>query len=134
MPINTIIMKQEEKIYTQHAEHTEWLNKMKFYADDIVILKNRLEEIASKNSHQEVLAKVEHFQNQFIIQKNTIDEISHEVNADETHLQHEVEKNPVAVDHRKLPYHVEEKKAIEAFEKNFNELRTEFKDFAAKWM
>jgi hypothetical protein len=56
-------MKTGEKIYTQHAEHTEWLSKMKFYTDEISILKNRLGEIASKNSHNEVLVQIEHFQN-----------------------------------------------------------------------
>ena len=68
-------MKTGEKIYTQHADHTEWLSKMKFYTDEISILKNRLGEIASKNSDKEVLAQVEHFQNQLIIQRNNIDEV-----------------------------------------------------------
>ena len=64
-------MKTGEKIYTQHADHTEWLSKMKFYTDEITILKNRLGEIASKNNQKDVLAQVEHFQNQLIIQKNS---------------------------------------------------------------
>jgi hypothetical protein len=45
-------MKTGEKIYTQHADHTEWLSKMKFYTDVITILKNRLGEIASKNNRK----------------------------------------------------------------------------------
>ena len=127
-------MKTGEKIYTQHADHTEWLSKMKFYTDEISILKNRLEEIASKNNQTEVLAQVEHFQNQFIIQKNNIDEISHTIKVDEDTIQKEVKKNPIAIDHREMPSHSGEKNAVEAFEKNFNELRAEFKTFAAKWM
>jgi predicted RNA-binding protein len=127
-------MNTGEKIYTQHADHTEWMNKLKFYTDEISIMKGRLEEIASKNSHQEVLAQVEHFQNQFIVQKNNIDEISHVINLDEKVIEKEINKNPVAVDHREMPSHSAEKESMDAFEKNFNELRTEFKTFAAKWM
>jgi hypothetical protein len=127
-------MKTGEKIYTQHADHTDWLNKMKFYTDEITILKNRLGEIATKNNQKDVLAQVEHFQNQLIIQKNNIDEISHIIKVDEDVIQKEVEKNPVAIDHREMPTHKEEKNKVDAFEKNFNELRAEFKTFAAKWM
>ena len=127
-------MKTGEKIYTQHADHTEWLNKMKFYNDEIVILKNRLAEIANKNNQKEVLAQVEHFQNQFIIQKNNIDEISHTIHVDEDIIEKEITKNEVAVDHREMPSHSGEKNTVETFEKNFNELRTEFKTFASKWM
>jgi glycyl-tRNA synthetase len=65
---------------------------MKFYTDEITILKNRLGEIASKNNQKDVLAQVEHFQNQLIIQKNNIDEISHIINVDEDLIKKEVEK------------------------------------------
>jgi hypothetical protein len=125
-------MKKENKLYNQHAENNEWLNKLKFYDDEISILKNRLSQIATKYKEKEVLAQVEHFQNQFIVQQNNIDEISHTINVDEDALKSEVIKNPVAVDHRNIPYHSSEKESIEAFEKNFNELRSEFKNFAAK--
>ncbi len=127
-------MNTGEKIYTQHADHTEWLSKLKFYTDEISILKGRLEEIASKNNQQNVLAQVEHFQNQLIVQKNNIDEISHTIKLYESAIEKEVNKNPVAVDHREMPSHSKQKEAVDAFEKNFNELRTEFKIFAAKWM
>jgi hypothetical protein len=110
------------------------MNKLNFYSDEITLMKNRLEEIATKNSHQDVLAKVEHFQNQLIIQKNNIDELAHEIKADENKLEKEVNKNPIAVDHREMPSHSGEKESIETFEKNFNELRTEFKQFVAKWL
>lgn len=127
-------MKTGEKIYTQHQEHIEWMNKLKFYTDDITVMKNRLSEIAAKNSHQDVLAQVEHFQNQFIVQKNNIDEISHTIKLDESAIEKEVNKNPVAVDHREMPAHSDERNAISMFEKNFNELRAEFNIFAARWM
>jgi len=127
-------MKTGEKLYTQHADHTEWMSKLKFYADEITLMKGRLGELASKNNQSDVLAQVEHFQNQLIVQKNNIDELAHTIKVDESSLEKEVNKNPVAVDHREMPSHSKEKEAVDAFEKNFNELRAEFKTFAAKWM
>ena len=127
-------MKTGEKLYTQHADHTEWMSKLKFYADEITLMKGRLGELASKNNQSDVLAQVEHFQNQLIVQKNNIDELAHTIKVDESSLEKEVNKNPVAVDHREMPSHSKEKEAVDAFEKNFNELRAEFKTFTAKWM
>ncbi|MDO8998659.1 MAG: hypothetical protein Q7W45_02760 [Bacteroidota bacterium] len=127
-------MKTEEKVYNQHLEHSDWMSKMKFYGDEITVIKNRLAEIASKNTDKDVLVEVEHFQNQMIIQKNNVDEISHAIKIDEQALQQDIKNNPIAVDHRSAPYHNKEKETVDTFEKNFNELRTEFKNFAAKWM
>jgi hypothetical protein len=127
-------MKTEEKIYTQHAENSNWMNKLKFYKDEISILDKRLSEIASKNNHKEVLAQVEHFQNQFIIQSNNINEMSHAIGKHEAALEKEIDKNPTAVEHRKFEYHDRQKEQVESFEKNFNKIRSEFNQFSAKWM
>lgn len=127
-------MKEQEKIYTQHGENMEWSNKLKFYKDELEVLKSRLSELASKNNHQDVLKQVEHFQNQFIIQRTNIDKISHEVKMNEEKLMSEIKNNPTAADHRKVEYHSKEKDLVNSFEKNMNEIRDEFKRFASKWM
>lgn len=127
-------MKEQEKIYSQHAENTEWTSKLSFYKDEIAVLKGRLEEVTTKNNSPEVLAQVEHFQNQLIIQRNNVDEILHAVKMNEESLMKEINTNPTAVDHRKVEYHAKEKDLVESFEKVFNELRAEFNSFAAKWM
>lgn len=127
-------MKEQEKIYDLHSELIEWSNKLKFYKDEIGIMKGRLEEVASKNTDKELLKQVEHFQNQFIVQRNNVDEISHEVKMNEEKLIGEIKSNPVAVDRRKLADHSKERDLVNGFEKNFNAIRTEFKEFAAKWM
>ena len=127
-------MSNQETIYNQHQENTEWLSKLNFYSDEVKIMTGRLEEITSKNNARDVLAQVEHFQNQLIIQKNNIDEIRHSVKHDENKLESEINKNPVAVDHRNTEYHETEKDMVETFENNFNSLREEFNEFSAKWM
>lgn len=127
-------MSQNEFIYKQHEENVEWSNKLDFYKDEINILQNRLEEVAAKNNHKDVLALVEQFQNQLIIHSNTIDEIQHKITISEDELEEEINKNPVAADHRKVAYHQAEKDEIQIFEKVFNGLREEFNRFVSKWM
>ena len=127
-------MEAQGTIYTQHKENKEWISKLAFYKDEIKMLTGRIEELASKNTFNEVLVGVERFQNQLIIQRNNIDEILHLVKLNEKVLIAEIIANPVAVDHRKLEYHIKEKDMVETFEKNFNELRAEFNKFACKWM
>lgn len=131
---NKKIMSANESIYKQHEENTEWISKLEFYKDDINIMKGRLEEIASKNSSNDALAEVERFQNQLIIQRNNIDNISHEVKLNEEALLAEVKSNPVAADHRSMEYHAKEQDMVLSFEKNFNDLRSDFNRFSAKWM
>lgn len=127
-------MSKQEALYDVHQDHTEWLSKLNFYKDEIKILQNRLEEIASKNNQQEVLSEVEKYQNQFIIQRNNIDEIAHIINLDEQALQDEVNSNPIAVDHRKVGDHSNQRDLVLTFEKNFNDLREDYNKFSAKWM
>lgn len=125
---------EKGKVFAQHEENVEFLKKLDFYAEEISIHQGRLDEVASKNSAADCLTMVERFQNQLIIQKNNIDEIRHEVKQDENRLEKEITENPVAVDHRSVPYHEAEKDKVDSFEKNFNDLRAEMKEFFAKWM
>lgn len=125
---------QNNTVYGQHEENLGWINKLFFYKDEIAIMQKRLEEIVKANTTKEVLAQVEHFQNQLIVQRNNIDTIKHDVNINESHLEKNINDNPVAVDHRKVEDHKEEREKVEAFEKNFLELRNDLKVFLAKWL
>jgi len=121
-------------IYSQHYEHTEWLNKLSFYVDEISVMQKRIEEIAQKNTAKEVKIKIEHFQNQLLIQRNNIDALKRHIKDDEKLLQVNVMKNETAVDHRKVEDHLAEREDVEGFENNFNNLRKEFNLFLAEWM
>ena len=121
-------------IYSQHQEHTVWLNKLSFYADDIAIMQSRIDEIAKKNNAKEVLMQIEHFQNQLLIQRKTISDIKHHIEKDEKILQANIAKNQTAVDHRKVEDHADEREDVKIFENNFNTLRKELNHFAAQWM
>lgn len=121
-------------IYSQHQEHTIWLNKLSFYVDDMAIMQKRIEEIANKNTSKEVLAQIDHFQNQLLIQRKNIADIKHHIEKDEKELANNISKNETAVDHRKVEDHAGERADVKAFEDNFNQLRKELNHFAAQWM
>ena len=121
-------------IYSQHYEHTEWLNVLSFYTDDIKIMQKRIEEIAKKNTNHETMAQVEHFQNQLIIQQKNIDDMRKHIQKDEKILVAKVNENIVAVDHRKIEDHDEERQNIASFEKIFEDLRKNLNRFLAKCM
>ncbi len=118
-------METKKMIYQLHEEHKTWLNKLAFYKDEITIMQNRISEIAKKNTSKEVLSFVEHFQNQLIVQKEQIDILKHEINEHESFIESEINKNPVATDHKKLSDHPPHKEEIETFETIFNDLRKE---------
>ncbi len=84
-----------------HADHVEWQKALDFYTDELLIFKNRLAEVSSKNTSVEVKKGVEKFQNRFIIQKNEIDNLKHYIHGAEHEMEEEIKKNPVAIDHRK---------------------------------
>lgn len=127
-------MTTKANIIDQHLENEDWLKRLDFYKEEIVILKERLDEVTGKNNAPEFLKNVEHFQNQFIVQRNNIDELAHAIKMNEKKLVNEVLANPVAVDHRKVVSHEPESDFMSYFEKNFAGLRTEYNQFLTKWM
>lgn len=116
------------------TEHKQWLSTLDFYEKELGILKERLTEIAGKNSSQEARAGIEHFQNQFIVQQNNIDELKHAVK-ENAHLAFEQAKQHAGrvstgiVDEYKIS-----EDTIKSFEKIMNELRHEFNLYLSKWM
>jgi hypothetical protein len=127
-------MKEKTFIFDQHAENQDWLKRLDFYKEELLIVNERLGELTRKNNDSNFLKEVEHFQNQFVIQRNSIDELGHNIRSNENQLIQEINQNPVAVDHRKVETHEAEAEFMGYFEKNFANLRAEFNQFASKWM
>lgn len=121
-------------IYSQHEDHSGWLNKLAFYNDEITIMQKKLDEISSKNNGQDIRKSIEHFQNQLIIQQGNSDKLRQHIKQEEKQIQNSIKANPVAVDHRKTEDHHEERDMMDSFEKNFNLLRKEFNAFLSDRM
>jgi hypothetical protein len=117
-----------------HHDHKEWLNVLSFYGEDIISMKKRLEEVASKNTDRDMHAWVERFQNRLIIQSEQIDILKHDINHCESKILQNVEDNPVASDRRKIDDHVDLREKMQTFDLLFNKLRKDLLSFVAKWM
>ncbi len=127
-------MTHTKTLYELHYDHKEWLSKLVFYTEEIGIMQKRLEEIARKNTSQEVRASVEHFQNQIIITETHAVDLRKEIQHHEVEIEKIVNANSVAVDHKRLPDHVDHRDTMASFEKLFAELRKDLYVFLAKWM
>lgn len=116
------------------SEHSEWLGKLDFYKNEIGILKERLTEIADKNSSLEARAGIEHFQNQFIIQQNNIDEMKHSINENEHMAFEDVKQHAGHVSTVRVDENKKMEEEIKGFEKVMSDLRHEFNLYLTKWM
>lgn len=117
-----------------HFEHQLWTSAAKFYADELKIYQNRLDEIARKNTGTDVRKQVEHFQNQFIIQKEQLDILNHAITVHEQWLAKFAKENPVAIDKGLFGDHKAMHEKMDAFHKIYSELKKEFNAFLSKWM
>jgi hypothetical protein len=105
-----------------------------FYKQELAILQERLQEIASDNTAKDVQQQVEHFQNQFLIHGNYLGELKHDIHANDQAVEAELlvtntqVTEGIAVEHS----HIHERYVNE--ERVFNDLRHEFNRFAAEWM
>lgn len=79
-------MVMKESIAQQHIICEDWKRELKFYKDDISILRKRLDEVAAKNTSSETLKEVEHFENKFKILDIHLDELLHDVQIKEDEL------------------------------------------------
>ena len=122
------------KIFDQHSEHGEWLNKLDFYKDELKIMQTRLQEVSSKNTKEEVRKEIEHFQNQFIIQEKNSDDLRRHISTEEKKIKNVIKHNPVSSDHRTAEDHGKERSMVKSFEDNFNKLRHEYNRFLGKAM
>ena len=123
---------QKKHLSDLHFEHQLWQSEAKFFADELKIYQNRLDEIASKNTGNEISKKISHFQNQFIIQKEQLDILNHEVKIHEQSLAKFAQENPVAIEHRLFEDHSLMQDKLQTFKKIYSELKTEFTQFVAE--
>lgn len=127
-------MSTQKYLTELHHEHKEWLNVLSFYEEDVLTMKKRLEEVASKNTDREMHGWLERFQNKLIIQSEQIDILKHEIKDCESDIVSNVENNPVASDRRKADDHAEMRDKFQTFELLFNKLRKDLNVFVAKWL
>lgn len=125
----------KEKVSVIGDEHQNWLSALVFYKDELNVLRERLTEIAGKNSSKELLAQVEHFENSITLQQENIDILKHDINLNLTEIAKQLKTNTAGyVDNELHKLHTQQKDRFEATEKVIGELRHDFNRFAVRWM
>jgi enoyl-[acyl-carrier-protein] reductase (NADH) len=114
--------------------HSDSLRGLDFYAQELVILQERLEEILADNTNKEVAEQVEHFQNEFIIHQKAIDDLKSSIHENNTNIKDQISEFDGSIEKITLSdnHNLHEDYLTE--ERLFNELRHEFYRFASKWM
>lgn len=116
-------------------EHNDWLRGLSFYKDELQILKNRLTEVAGKNTGSEAANMMNHYENQVTLQTTNIDTLRHDINTNlETIAEQLNDNTPGYIDTKLVEKHNQLRDSYFTQEKLVNELRHEFNRFAAKWM
>lgn len=117
-----------------NSAYNDWSRALKFYKEETVILRHRLQDIASKNTWQEVMSQVEHFENQFVLHTDVIEKLLHNIHENVAAIGKEAENYVGFIDDR-LPAQLnklEQQYIVE--EKLWLELRQSFHRFCAEWM
>ncbi len=125
---------QTTSIKNVSHNHEEWKNTLGFYKDELAIFKNRLTEVAAKNTAKETMQMVEHFQNQFLIQGENIDILRHDINGHLTRMANEAQLNAGHIDKDEIPVHFLLKDRFEDEQKVYNVLKQEFQQFLSSVM
>ncbi len=114
--------------------NNDGLRGITFYKQELIILQERLQEIAGDNTAREVQEKVEHFQNQFLIHGNKLDVLKHDIHVNDEDIEAEIMLTGTQVSQSVAAEHARIHDRYQTEEKIFNELRKEFNRFAAQWM
>jgi hypothetical protein len=116
-----------------NSTHNDWLRALNFYKEEIHIFRQRLNEIAAKNTGSP-LVLVEHYENQFVLHTEMIGRLAHSIRADLSAITTHAGAH-AGFEHEELPEEqdgLEQQFIIE--EKLFIELRHSFNLFCANWM
>jgi hypothetical protein len=115
-----------------HLLCEDWQRELHFFKDELSVFKNRLNEVASKNTHQEVLIQVEHFENKFRIMSNNIDELLHDVQLKAGVISQQSVAQPKYIHVKMMEVDVNIQDLMEYTSKDFYETKHEFYKFLSK--
>lgn len=123
---------------TLHLDHKLWMNEMKFYKEELALLRDQLGEVINKNTDKEAMAQGEHFQNQFIRQNEVADTLTHDIRVREDALVKYAKENQTAIEHTYFDDQKEDhdtiRERMDIFKKIYSDLKAEFLRYLAKWM
>lgn len=111
----------------EHQQHRDWLSKLDFYQDQVLIFQKELTEVVRK--HPQLLSVIEHVDEyrKILLKKlGHIDVFRHEI------LRHEkILSGSTTIDLPISRSHEEVEQDLERFFKSFEEFKSSFRRFAA---
>ncbi len=116
-----------------HFEHKVWLNELEFFEGELQFFENRLSDLVMRYREIEVLAKLEQFQNQFIRQKEVLDKLMRDIRVHEQQLGVKLQKEQDLQEHF-VNDHANMRSRMSSYRKIYNELKTDFFHYLAKWL
>jgi len=117
-----------------HHEYLEWIEKFKFYEEEMVRMRTHLSELMANNTATEVQSTGEQLLNRLDIQRNHLQTIKDHLRHQERIIAHEVKANPTQYKHVLTPEDEVKQAEIGYFEKSFPELREEVREFQSKYL
>ena len=82
--------------------HSEWLESLDFYKQELGTLKERLTEIGGKNTGHDVALQLEQYENRFKVQRDNIDRLRHNIKENRNALSRQVQENSAGYVEREL--------------------------------
>ena len=120
-------MNSDEIKTLEHQEHRNWLSQLDFYQDQVLIFQKELTEVVRK--HPQLWSIIEHVDEyrKILIKKlEHIDDFRYQILLHEKHLfETWDQENYLLDDHAKV------REQLEAFLKEFEEFKSNFRRFAA---
>lgn len=115
--------------------HNDWLRALTFYKQELGILRERLTEIAGKNTGRDVMAQTEHYENQLKLHTEKIDKLVHDIQGNLAETAAGLQQSSAGyIDGALLSRHDELEIAFVTEEQLIARLRSDFHVFAATWM
>ncbi len=125
---------QTTSVSNMGNDHIEWKSNLGFCQDELKIFKERLDEVAGKNTGKEIMQMVEHFQNQFLIHSEAIDVLLHDINENLALAASEAEQRAGHISKDKISVHDSIRERVENEMQIFKDLKGTFTAFLSKVM
>lgn len=122
----------KDSLSHMHLICEDWKRELAFYKSELDILKNRLLEVASKNTGKEVLMSVEHFENRFKIISIHVDEMLHDVNLKNKSLLDEAAEKPNYIGVKMIETDENMEDLMHFMSTDFSETKKDFYKFLSK--
>lgn len=115
-----------------HLENRLWLNELEFYREEIIIFRNHLEKSIARNTSLQLSGKADLFLNQFTRMEDKITILKNELQRAENKMSMyaQTEGNP-DLDTVDIGDHEKFKFTFESFQKDYQNLKDDFRNFEA---